>query len=201
MYESTGQYGRSSLRKVKLATGEIDQSLNLPREIFGEGLTMFDDRLIQISWKNQTGYVYDKKNFRELAKLSYQTEGWGICYDGSRFIMSDGSEILYVMDKENFSELARIEVYDNLGPVKQLNELEYINGRIYANVYGADYVVVIDPISGAVLEKINFKRIVPAMYEGDLDHTLNGIAWNPENGHLFITGKEWPVIHEVTISR
>jgi glutaminyl-peptide cyclotransferase len=199
LYESTGQYHRSSLRKVKLATGEIDQSLNLPGETFGEGLAVFDDKLLQITWKSKTGYVYEKESFKEIRKVSYQTEGWGICYDGEKFFMSDGTEILYIMDKENFAEIGRLEVYDNKGAVKQLNELEYIRGAVFANVYGEKYIMVIDPATGFVTGKLDLSQLVPAAYEGDLDKALNGIAWIPASGHLLITGKDWPVIHELEL--
>jgi glutamine cyclotransferase len=199
VYESTGQYHRSSLRKVKLATGEIDQSLNLSGETFGEGLAVFDNKILQITWKSKTGYIYEKESFREIRKVSYQTEGWGICYNDGTFYMSDGSEILYLMDRENFAEIGRLEVYDNKGAVKQLNELEYINGEIFANVYGEKYIVVIDPASGFVTGKLNLSRLIPSAYEGNLDKALNGIAWIPENGHLLVTGKDWPLMYELAI--
>jgi glutamine cyclotransferase len=199
LYESTGQYHRSSLRKIKLATGEIEQSLNLSGNTFGEGLAVFDDKILQITWKSKTGYVYEKESFREIKKVNYQTEGWGICYDGEKFFMSDGSEIIYIMDKENFAEIGRFEVYDNKGAIKQLNELEYIKGEIFANVYGEKYIVVIDPSTGFVTGKLNLSQMIPAAYEGNLDKALNGIAWNPVNGHLLVTGKDWPVLYELAI--
>ncbi|MFN8208310.1 MAG: glutaminyl-peptide cyclotransferase [Bacteroidales bacterium] len=199
LYESTGQYHRSSLRKVKLATGEIDQSLNLAGDTFGEGLAVFDNSILQITWKSKTGYIYEKETFREIRKVNYQTEGWGVCYDGEKFYMSDGSEILYLMDKENFAEIGRVEVYDNKGAVKQLNELEFIKGEIFANVYGEKYIVVIDPTTGFVTGKINLAKLIPAAYEGDLDKALNGIAWIPSTGHLLVTGKDWPVLYELAL--
>lgn len=199
LYESTGQYGRSSLRKVRLSTGEIDQSLNLSNEYFGEGMAIAGDKIYQITWKSQKGFIYDKATFRELGHFTYQTEGWGLCFDGKQFILSDGSEQLYFMDKENFSEVSRQEVYDQTGPVKQLNELEFIRGMVFANIYGENYIAIINPSTGFEEAKIDFSKLVLPRYKGDLDHTLNGIAWNPANGHLFITGKEWGKMYEVAV--
>lgn len=201
LYESTGQYRRSSLRKVALTTGEIQQSLNLPDDVFGEGLAVFDGKILQLSWKNKMGFLYDKNTFQLLKKVQYPIdEGWGLTWDGHFLWMSNGSEILYKMDPETFSETGEIEVYDNQGAVSQLNELEYIDGRIFANVYGKDFIVVIDPETGRVERKIDLGWLIPERYKGNYDKVLNGIAWNPSNGHLFVTGKEWPYIYEVRLS-
>jgi glutaminyl-peptide cyclotransferase len=200
LYESTGQYGQSTLRKVKLETGEVMQSVNLDNQLFGEGMTVTADRIIQITWKTQLGFVYDKKSFRQLSKFNFQTrEGWGLTYDGSQFIMSDGSELLYFWDTEYYAETARVEVYDNKGPVPYINELEFIKGDLYANVYGQSFIVVIDPSTGKVKAIAELKDLVPREYKNNSDRVLNGIAWNPENGHLFITGKYWPVLYEIQL--
>lgn len=201
LYESTGQYRRSSLRKVKLATGEIQQSVNLPDDVFGEGLAVFDGKILQLSWKNKTAFLYDKNTFQLLKKVQYPIEeGWGLTWDGSFLWMSDGSEILYRMDPETFAEAGETEVYDHQGAITQLNELEYIDGRIFANVYGQSFIVIIDPETGRVTGKIDFSWLVPERYKGNYDKVLNGIAWNPANGDLFVTGKEWPYVYEVRLT-
>lgn len=202
LYESTGQYRRSSLRKVALTTGEIQQSVNLPDDVFGEGLAIFDGKILQLSWKNKTAFLYDKATFQLLKKVQYPIdEGWGLTWDGNFLWMSDGSEILYRMDPETFAEAGETEVYDHQGAVPQLNELEYINGKIFANVYGKGFIVIIDPETGRVDGKIDLGWLIPERYKGNYDKVLNGIAWNPANGHLFVTGKEWPYIYEVRLSK
>lgn len=198
-YESTGQYGQSSLRKVDLKTGEVRQSVNLPEEIFGEGLTSYDGKLIQITWKSQLAFIYDKKTFQQINKYNYQGEGWGITFDGKRLIMSDGSENLTFYDTEYFTELGHIEIYDNKGAIKWLNELEYIKGEIYANIYQEKQIAIIDPASGKVKAYLDLSTLVPDKLKDDNDHVLNGIAWNPLNGHLFITGKDWPNLYEIEV--
>jgi len=200
LYESTGQYGRSSLRKVSLLNGEVQQSVNLAGNVFGEGLAVYDGKILQITWKNQIGYVYDKQTFQLIRKVRYPIdEGWGLTWDGHQFLMTNGSEIIYRMDATTFSEAGEVEVYDNKGPVNQLNELEYVRGEVYANVYGQSSIVVINPVNGCVTGKMDLASLMPAGYQGNYDKVLNGIAWNPANGHLFVTGKEWPVLYEIQI--
>ena len=199
LYESTGQYGESSLRKVELKTGEVRQSVNLSREIFGEGLTTYDDKLIQITWKSQVAFIYDKKTFQQINKFNYQREGWGITYDGKRLIMSDGSENLTFYDTEYFTEQGHIEVCDDKEVVKWLNELEYIKGEIYANLYQETRIAVINPASGKVKAYLDLSALVPEKLKKDNDRVLNGIARNPENGHLYVTGKDWPKLYEIEV--
>lgn len=202
LYESTGQYRRSSLRKVILSTGEIQQSVNLPDDVFGEGLAVFNGKILQLSWKNKVAFLYDKATFQILKKVQYPIdEGWGLTWDGTFLWMSNGSEILYKMDPETFSEAGEIEVYDNQGAITQLNELEYINGKIFANVYGKSFIAIIDPETGRVEGKINLGWLIPDRYKGNYDKVLNGIAWNPASGHLFVTGKEWPYVYEVKFDK
>jgi glutamine cyclotransferase len=201
LYEGTGQYNESSLRKVNIQTGEPLRIVNLPGEIFGEGITIFGERIYQLTYKSQVGFVYDKETFERLQKVYYENkEGWGLTNDGTKLIMSDGSNLIYFMDPEYFTETGRLEVYDEKGPVDKLNELEYINGKIYANIYGSDEVVVIDPQSGAIIAKINFRGILPAKDMHPRIDVFNGIAYNPDNQTLFVTGKYWPKLFEVKLS-
>ncbi len=201
LYEGTGQYNESSLRKIKIEAGEPLRIVNLPGEIFGEGITIFGSRIFQLTYKSQVGFVYDKESFERLQKVYYENkEGWGLTNDGSQLIMSDGSNMIYNMDPEYFTENSRLEVYDEKGPVERLNELEYINGKIYANIYGSDEIVVIDPKSGAVVAKIDFKGILPEKDRHNRIDVFNGIAYNPDNQTLFVTGKYWPKLFEVKLS-
>ena len=201
LYEGTGQYNESSLREVNIKTGEPLRVVNLPGEIFGEGITIFGSRIFQLTYKSQVGFVYDKESFERLQKVYYENkEGWGLTNDGSHLIMSDGSNLIYFMDPEYFTEISRLEVYDEKGPVERLNELEYINGKIYANIYGSDEIVVIDPKSGAVIAKIDFKGILPEKDMHSRIDVFNGIAYNTDNQTLFVTGKYWPKLFEVKLS-
>lgn len=201
LYEGTGQYNESSLRKVNIKTGEPLRVLNLPGEIFGEGITIFGSRIFQLTYKSQVGFVYDKESFERLQKVYYENkEGWGLTNDGSQLIMSDGSNLIYFMDPEYFTETSRLEVYNEKGPVDRLNELEYINGKIYANIYGSDEIVVIDPKSGAVVARIDFKGILPEKDRHSRIDVFNGIAYNTDNQTLFVTGKYWPKLFEVKLS-
>jgi glutamine cyclotransferase len=198
-YESTGQYNQSTLRKVDVKTGEVKQSVNLSREIFGEGLASYGDNLIQITWKSQVAFIYNKKTFQQINKFNYQREGWGLTYDGKRLIMSDGSESLTFYDTEYFTEQGHIEVCDDKEAIKWLNELEYIKGDIYANIYQETRIVVIEPATGKVKAYLDLASLVPEKLKEDNDRVLNGIAWNPENGHLFVTGKDWPKLYEIEV--
>jgi len=201
LFESTGQYGQSSLRKEKPENDELLKTLNLDSKYFGEGIAVVGDRIIQLTWREQTAFIYDKNSFTLIRKIHFPIrEGWGLAYNGKNLIMSDGSSFLYFLDPEYLTELSRIEVADNTGPVNSLNELEYIDGKVYANVYGKDYVAVIDPKSGKVTGKINFSGLLkPEEKTPDTD-VLNGIAYNPLNQHLFITGKNWPKLFEVSLT-
>lgn len=199
LYEGTGQRGRSSLRKIRLKTGEIIGTLNLASELFGEGICIFDDKIIQLTWTSQIGFVYDLESFKLIKKINYSTQGWGLTTNGKQLIMSDGSEKIYFLEPEYFTELARIEVYDHEGPVRNLNELEYINGEIYANVYQTFKIVRIDPETGKVLAWINLTGILAQKdYHTDVD-VLNGIAYDDKNDRLFVTGKRWPELFQIEL--
>lgn len=199
LWESTGKEGASTLRKVDLQSGKPIQKIDLDPSLFGEGTALFRDKIYQLTWTSQKGFIYDQ-NLKRTGEFRYPTEGWGITNQGGNLIMSDGTENLYIMEPEGFTEIDRLQVYDNLGEVSDLNELENVNGKIYANVYGKEYIAVIDPISGAVEATIDFEGIWPRNNNNrSLDYVLNGIAYSPEENRLFVTGKYWPNLYEVEL--
>jgi glutamine cyclotransferase len=210
LYESTGQRGQSSLRKVDLATGRVLQIRALDSRYFGEGITLFQDRIIQLTWTSGIGFVYDKESFdllreftvphTELGGLSYPSEGWGITHDGKRLIMSDGTEKLRFWDPETFEEIGTLDVHDENGPIIFLNELEYINGEIYANVWQTDRIARISPETGRVLSWIDLTGIISPFERGRAtDNVLNGIAYDADGKRLFVTGKRWPKLFEIEL--
>ena len=198
-YESTGLYGHSSLRKVNLKTGIVLKKHSLPSLFFGEGITVFGTKIIQLTWKSKMGFVYNKENFEVLQTFHYPTEGWGITNDGRRLIMSDGSSTLFFLDPETFKEVDKIDVLDQEGAaVKGINELEYIKGEIFANICPTTRIARISPKTGRVTGWIDLAGIVP--FEKDAD-VLNGIAYDEKNDRLFVTGKLWPKVFEIIISQ
>lgn len=201
LFESTGQYGKSTVRKVDIETGKVLQINQLGQEFFGEGLAIYNSKLLQLTWKEQVGFIYDMESFSMLQKVYYDIkEGWGLTYDGNEFVLSDGTSRLYFMDPTYFTETGRLEIYDDKGMVPYLNELEYIDGRIFANIWGKETIAVLDPSNGKVTHYLDFSGSVPANIKNAGDKVLNGIAYNPENGNLFITGKYWPVLFELEYS-
>lgn len=202
LYEGTGLEGKSTLRKEKLITGELVKAYTLPSDVFGEGIATFDNRIVQITWKSQVAFVFDKESFQLLAKHYYpMKEGWGLTYDGTSLIMSDGSSVIYFLDKEYFAETSRIEVYDNEGPVKNLNELEYINGEIWANIFTTDTIVRINPATGAVTGKIDLAGLLKDSDRDSNTDVLNGIAYDKDNNRIFVTGKNWPKLFQITLRK
>lgn len=199
LYEGTGLKGRSTLRKIKLDTGAVLMRHDLPYKFFGEGITANKDRVIQLTWRSHAGFVYDRKSFKLLSTFFYVTEGWGITNDGRHLIMSDGTANLYFLDPETFQEIRRIGVYDGTGPVTRLNELEYIKGEIFANIWLLDKVARIDPKSGRVTGWIDLKGLSPFKDQDRTTKVLNGIAYDKKNDRLFVTGKLWPYIYEITL--
>jgi glutamine cyclotransferase len=200
LYEGTGNYGTSSIRRVQLETGEVKQIRNLDQDLFGEGITVFGERIYQLTYKSQVGFIYDKSTFQEIQKIYYQNqEGWGLTHNGEELIMSDGTNIIYFLDPEMFTINRQIEVYHNEGPANMLNELEYINGKIWANRYYTDEIVIIDPESGKVEGRINLKGILKAQHRKASTDVLNGIAWDESGGRVFVTGKYWPMLFEIRI--
>jgi glutaminyl-peptide cyclotransferase len=199
LYEGTGLYGESSIREVDLATGKVTQVYNLPAQYYGEGITMFKDRIIQLTLESNKGFVYDKDSFRLLQEFSYPTQGWGITHDGSRLIMSDGTSTLYMVDPVSFQVAGRIEVSDRGVPVSLINELEYVDGKIYANIWRTDNIAVIDPQSGHVTAWIDLSGLLNKDDYGSHTDVLNGIAYDAGSGRLFVTGKLWPKLFEIKI--
>jgi len=200
LYEGTGNYGKSSLRRVTLETGEVTKIRNLDPSLFGEGITVFGDRIYQLTYKSQVGFIYDKSTFEEIQKVYYQNkEGWGLTHNGEELIMSDGTNVLYFLDPEMFTINREIEVYDHTGPVSSLNELEYIKGKIWANRYMTDEIVIIGPQSGKVEGRINLKGILKAADRKPSTDVLNGIAWDQEGDRVFVTGKYWPKLFQIRI--
>lgn len=197
LYESTGQYGQSTLRKVELETGQVLRSLNLDRNMFGEGLSVHDGKLYQLTWQSNVGFIYDRESLRLLGRIHYQTEGWGLTSDGTWLLKSDGSHIIYVLEPQYFTETGRLEVYDNNGMVRGLNELEFIEGKIYANVFGTDEIVMIERETGKVTGVIDLTGLLDARYHHPNLDVLNGIAYDHENDRLFVTGKNWPRLFEI----
>jgi len=200
LYESTGLYGRSSLRRVDLETGEVVQSHTLPAQYFGEGITIWEDRIYQLTWRENTGFIYDKESFELLDTFTYETEGWGLTHDGQQLIMSDGSDTLYFLDPDTFVENGRIQVRDERGnPVVRLNEMAYIEGEVYANVWMTNRIVRIDPATGDVTGWIDLSGILDGIpLSGPVD-VLNGVAYDGENGRLFVTGKLYPRLFEIEL--
>ena len=201
LYESTGKNGRSSLRMVDLQTGRVLQKRALAAEDFGEGLTDWASNLIQLTWTQHKGYVYDRFSFSLLQTFDFQGEGWGLTHDASHLIVSDGTSYLRLLDPKSFRQLGRIRVTDEDGrSVDQLNELEYVEGEIYANIWHSDEIVRISPRTGKILGRINLRGILDKREVLDPEAVLNGIAYDAANDRLFVTGKLWPKLFEIKIA-
>lgn len=201
LYESTGLRGRSSLRMVEWQSGTVQRTYTLPEQYFGEGLTLIGDRLIQLTWQSHVGFVYDKDNFDLLDTFEYTTEGWGITHDGQYLIMSDGTEVLHFLDPGSLQEVHQVQVYGAEGPVAHLNELEYVQGEVYANVWLTDWIVTIDPHSGWVTGWLDLAGLLGPEDRTDPVDVLNGIAYDAEGNRLFVTGKLWPKLFEIELVR
>ena len=199
LYESTGIKGRSSLREEDLESGRILQFHVVPDQYFAEGLTNWKNTLIQLTWQSHVALVYDRATFKLLRTLHYDGEGWGLTQDGKSLILSDGTATLRFFDPETFHEVRRITVKDNGKPVTYLNELEYIHGEIYANVWQTDRIARISPATGRVVGWIDLKGLMPRSQLTDDEAVLNGIAIDAEHNRLFVTGKLWPKIFEITL--
>ena len=199
LYEGTGLRGYSNLRRVKLETGEILQIRELPPQFFGEGVTIYKNKIIQLTWQSNIGFVYDKYSFKLLQEFNYPDEGWGITHDGKHLIMSDGTSTLHFLDPETFGEISQIEVYANNIPVTRINELEYIQGEIYANIWQTERIARIDPQTGQVIGWIDLKGILSSEDLSETVDVLNGIAYDAKNDRLFVTGKFWPKLFEIEL--
>ena len=197
LYEGTGIYEQSSIRKVKLETGEVLQKRDVPGQYFGEGIIIWKDRLFELTWQGQTGLIYDLATFAPKGEFSYPGEGWGLTHDGKRIIMSDGSPQLRFWDPETMKETGRITVTDETRPVAELNELEWVKGEIYANVWQTDRIARIDSKTGKVIGWINLVGLWPGSDHSE--KTLNGIAYDAKGDRLFVTGKRWPRLFEIRV--
>ncbi|MFA6107882.1 MAG: glutaminyl-peptide cyclotransferase [Candidatus Latescibacterota bacterium] len=198
VYESTGLYGASSLRRVDLETGQVKQRTDLDPGLFGEGLALTGDRLVQLTWRSGLGLVYDRKSFAVVDRFTYDTEGWGLTADDRGLVMSDGTSTLYLLDPETYAETGQLAVHDERGPVSRLNELEYVEGEIWANVWMSDRIARISPRTGRVTGWIELGGLLPAADRDGTD-VLNGIAYDRGGGRLFVTGKLWPRLFEVSV--
>jgi len=198
LYESTGLYGNSSLRRVDLETGQVLQTYHLSNQFFGEGIAIVNNTIVQLTWQSHTGFVYDENSFTILKEFTYPTEGWGLTYNGSQLIISDGSANLYFLDPQTFEKTGQIEVHDNIGPVTNLNELEYVNGDIYANIWLQTRIAIINPQTGQVKAWINMTGLQnPAIQNSN--SVLNGIAYDAKGNRLFVTRKMWPQLFEIKL--
>jgi len=199
LYEGTGLHGYSTLRRVELETGEILQICELPPQFFGEGLTIYGNKIIQLTWQSHICFVYDKYSFKLLQEFNYPDEGWGITYDGKYLIVSDGTETLHFLDPETFEEIGQIEVSANNIPVTGINELEYIQGEIYANIWKTERIARIDPLTGQVVGWIYLKGVLSPEDDSETVDVLNGIAYDKKNDRLLVTGKFWPKLFEIEL--
>jgi glutamine cyclotransferase len=198
-YESTGQFGQSSLRRVEFPSGKVLQRTNLESQLFGEGLALVGNRLIQLTWQSHRGFVYDRETFKLLREFKYDTEGWGLTYDGKSLIMSDGSDRLTYLSPETFEVTRLLPVKFNGRPLSEINELEFIDAEIWANVWHSDKIVRIDPASGQVKSYLDLTGILPAAEINNSEAVLNGIAYDARRKRIFVSGKLWPRIFEIRL--
>jgi len=196
LYEGTGRNGESSLRKVELATGSVQQQLKLPAQHFGEGITVLNGKVYQLTWQTHVGFVYDLAGFRQLQSFYLPGEGWGITHDDSRLIVSDGTANLRFFDPATLKETGRVPVTEDGKPLDRLNELEFINGEVWANVWYTDSIVRIDPATGKVTGKLDLSGL---HQQRGSDDVLNGIAWDEAGQRLFVTGKLWNALYEIKV--
>jgi glutaminyl-peptide cyclotransferase len=199
LYEGTGQQGQSSLRKVEAATGKVISQVNLDGSLFGEGVALLGERIYQLTWTTKVGFVYDKKTLNQISKIYYQTQGWGLTTMDNKLVMSDGTNVIRFLDPE-FNVLSSVEVWDDKGIVDNLNELEMIDGELWANIWQTDHIARIDPLTGKVLGYVELANILPREERSQETDVLNGIAWDAANRRLFVTGKYWPLLFEITVT-
>jgi len=201
LYETTGRNGTSSLRKVELTTGKVLQKADMPPEIFGEGSTAVGNDIVALTWTSQVGYVFDMKTFKLKASFKYVGEGWGLASDAKQVYMSDGSSFIRVLEPKTYKELRRIQVTHQGKAIERLNELEMVDGELFANVWGSELILRIDPADGRVKGVINLEGLLPAAQRGtqEPDAVLNGIAWDARRKRLFVTGKLWPKVFEIDL--
>jgi len=201
IYESTGERGFSSLRKVELETGKVLQKIDLDKKYFAEGMTILNGKIYQLTWQQKIGFVYDLKKFELEKSFHYEQslEGWGLTNDGNKLIKTDGTERMWFLNAETQEEMSFIETYTNKRKAEKLNELEYVNGKIYANIWQQNSILIVNPINGAIEGIVNLKGLQEkAKQKGDAN-VLNGIAYDKENDRLFVTGKKWPKVFEIEL--
>ena len=201
LYESTGQEGRSSLRLVEMQSGKVTQKVDVPVPYFAEGITLLNGKIYQLTWMHQMGFIYDAQKLEKIGQFPYDGEGWGITTDGRSLIISDGSNRLKFLDPDSFRVTKTIAVLDGRTPVEQLNELEYVNGEIYANIWHDQRIVTIDPQNGRVTGWIDLTGLLQPGDVRDPEAVLNGIAYDQATDRLFVTGKLWPRLFEIKIKR
>ena len=199
LFEGTGNYGRSSLRRVDLTTGHVDQEIRLAPHLFGEGVTVWQGRLIQLTWREHLGLIYGVPDLDRQDSFGYSGEGWGITHDGQQWFLSDGTPMLRVLNPVSRQVVRRILVQDAGQPIAALNELEWINGEIWANVWKTDRIVRIAPDSGRVIAWVDLRGLCPASMRPNAEAVLNGIAYDAEHGRLFVTGKDWPRLYQIEV--
>ena len=207
LYESTGTKGQSDIRKVDLETGKVLQKTKLGDKYFGEGSAIVGDKIVMFTWKEKVGFVFDKKTLKQIGQFNNNVgiEGWGVTFDGTKLYLDDSSNRIWFLDKDDYHQTGFIDVFDNNGPIEQINELEYIDGKIYSNIYTYDTIITIDPKTGAVLQSVNMMGLYPykerpAGFDGE-QNVLNGIAWDAKGKRLFVTGKKWPWVYQVEFVR
>ena len=198
-YESTGQYGESTLRRVEFPSGKVVKQVKLEPDLFGEGLALLDSRLIQLTWTSKLGFVYDRETFQKIREFTYQTEGWGLTSDGKDLILSDGSDQLTYLDPQNFQTVRKLRVTRDGRPVSMINELEFIEGEIWANVWHQDVILRIDPATGQVTSFLDMKGLIRPEMVSNPEAVLNGIAYDPQGKRIFVSGKLWPLVFEIRL--
>jgi len=213
LYESGGGYleppdglekdGQSSLRKVDITAGKPVQKVMIDPKVFAEGIAVIGNKIVQLTWKEKIGYVYDKDTFKLLSTFTNNVgvEGWGMCFDGNKLYLDDSTNRIWFLDKDTYHAKGYIDVCDNQGPINEINELEYIDGKIYANVYHKDNIIVIDPKTGAVLASIDLTNLYPQSTRSLNADVLNGIAYDTQGKRIFVTGKKWPHLYQVSFTK
>lgn len=201
LYEGTGHYGQSTLRRVELSTGTVSKSMSLAGNFFGEGITILGEQIFQLTWREGVCFLYDKQTLKPTGTLRYNEEGWGLTNDGQHLYLSDGSSTIRVLDPKTFKQVRRIRVKQGRRLVDKLNELEYVNGEIWANVWYSDQIARIDPQSGEMLGWIDCSGVYPANRRPDREHVLNGIAFDASTGKIYITGKNWPQLYQIEVQK
>jgi glutamine cyclotransferase len=201
LYEGTGLHGASSLRKVRLETGRVVEQRSLDRQYFGEGITEWGGRLLQLTWNSNRGFIYDRSGLKLRGTFRYQGEGWGLTHDRDRLIMSDGTATLRFLDPKTLRETGRLNVHDSGAPLADLNELEFVRGEIFANIYRTDWIARISPQTGAVTGWIDLRGLLPEADRRIPVDVLNGIAYDAGRNRFFVTGKLWPKLFEIELFR